>query len=180
MANNKEFIINIVGMIDEASLEVLPMLQDIAVESPTATVKVLICSSGGEEDVGYAIYDALKGMPNPVETYGYGSVHSIAALIFQAGDTRYMSPNTTLMIHNGSIVMTEAVTFDKLHELSGYYTNSNKRYYSAIAERSGMTASKVKDYCDKESWFNAGEAIAAGLCDKIDKDFLKCGHKSKK
>lgn len=65
-------------------------------------ITVLINSEGGEVQAGMAIYDAIRECHSKVITHTVGVCHSMAGVIFQAGDVRLMSPNATLMVHEGS------------------------------------------------------------------------------
>lgn len=62
-------------------------------------ITVYINSIGGSVYDGLGIYDLLKASKSPIITIGYGSVMSIASLIFLAGSVRKLYKHTTYMIH---------------------------------------------------------------------------------
>jgi len=175
----------IFGEIDQKTLEVLEAIKtfkDDMVESeelfdgrPNKSdrdIQVVICSEGGDENVGFAIFDALMAYRKfgRVTTVGYGEVCSIASLILQAGDERLLSPNCVVMIHNGSIKADRPIDERELIEMAQFFQNNNKRYYAAIAKRGGMSLDKVQKWCDDETYFTADEAIKTKLADKIVKE----------
>lgn len=175
----------ILGEIDQDTLEVLEAIKtfkddmvemedrsDEPVNKSEREIQVMICSEGGDENVGFAIYDALMAYRKygRVTTMGYGEVCSIASLILQAGDERLLSPNCTVMIHNGSIKADRPIDERELIEMATFFQNNNKRYYAAIAKRSGITLDKVQKWCDDETYFTADEAVKAKLADKIVKE----------
>ena len=63
-------------------------------------INIFINSYGGEVAEGLAIYNALKRHNAKINTYVDGFACSIASVIFMAGDNRYMSDTSLLMIHN--------------------------------------------------------------------------------
>jgi ATP-dependent Clp protease protease subunit len=161
----KEFYL--FGDIDGSSLELMADLREMK-SSPNTNIKLVICSPGGEENVGYAIYDTLVGLPNFVITEGYGEVSSIAALIFQAGDLRQLSPNSVYMMHNGIIeVQSNVIEVDKIKKMSETISLNNLKYTQAISTRSGVKLEQIEEWCKNEVFFNAKDALGWGLADKI-------------
>ena len=167
----------LVGQIEQKSLEFIVELYSIASNNPKTPINLFLSSSGGEEDVGFAIFDAIKGIPNEVRIFGYGQVCSIAALIFQAGDRRYLSPNSVFMIHNGSVVINDTIDFDKIEDLSNFYKANNRRYYSAISIRTSKTEKEIEKMCREEKFFSATEAVEAGFADAVCEELMVCGKK---
>jgi len=71
---------------------------------PEATAfNVFINSEGGFVKDGMDIYNYLVSLGKPVNTIGTGIVASIATIIFMAGSTRTIRPNTRFMIHLPSL-----------------------------------------------------------------------------
>lgn len=141
-------------------------------EEVDRAINVVICSEGGDENIGYAIFDTLMAYRKfgKVTTHGYGQVCSIASLILQAGDKRLLSPNCVFMIHNGTIQVQERVDDRMLQDMANYFNTNNKRYYAAIAKRCGVKVDKVHDWCDNETFFTPEEAVKAKLADAITKE----------
>lgn len=135
-------------------------------------IKIVICSEGGYEPIGYAIYDTLMNYKKygKVITAGYGHVCSIATLIFEAGDERLLSPNCTFMIHNGSVDISGHLSEHDISNISKHFKHENARYYELIAKRTGMSVDKIRKWCDDETYFTATEAVKLKLADKITKE----------
>lgn len=68
-------------------------------------------SVGGEWCDGMAIFDAITMSRCYITMIGYGQIESMSSIIFQAADTRYITPNTHFMAHFGST------------EVGGHYLN---------------------------------------------------------
>jgi len=62
-------------------------------------VTMLINSPGGSVQDGFGIVDTMRLMPYEIVTVGVGTVASMAATIYLAGDTRLSYPNTQYLLH---------------------------------------------------------------------------------
>ena len=58
-----------------------------------------IYSPGGDAFMGLSIYDFIRKNPVPIHTYIDGNIASAATFMFLAGAKRFMSPNSTVLIH---------------------------------------------------------------------------------
>ena len=61
-----------------------------------------IYSPGGDAFMGLSIYDFIRKNPVPIHTYIDGNIASAATFMFLAGAKRFMSPNSTVLIHQVS------------------------------------------------------------------------------
>jgi ATP-dependent Clp protease protease subunit len=158
----------VTGLVDVAmTAAVIPQLERLdAGEGP---IRIVINSEGGDEQCGYAIYDAIRNCRNPVVIVGYGSVMSIAAAIFQAGDYRYLAPNTLFMIHNGNMGedMGDNPSQDSVVAWADHLKKHNKRYYQILSGGSQQGMDVIEAWCTDETYFTAKEAANAGFADEI-------------
>ena len=138
-----------------------------ALDDDKGPINIILASHGGEEDSGWAIYDAIKNTKAPVTITAYGMCQSMAALIIQAADTRILMPECRFMIHNGSAAMQAGVT--QLLSMAKETEELTKKYYEFLAERSGHTVKKIQSLCNRETYFSAQEAVAFGFADKVMK-----------
>lgn len=159
--------IYIIGEIDgEKSFRLIPVIR--LIDESKGPIKVFISSPGGDEAAGFAIYDTLRLVRNRLITTGFGGVYSIAALIFQAGNSRLLAPNSQLMMHNGTIgVGGETIDSDRVEQLGREAAQNNARYHRVIAERSRVDLQKVREWCKNERYFLAEEAVAEGLAEGL-------------
>ena len=67
---------------------------------PEKELYLLVTCAGGPSGVGMSFYDSLRRVLKPrLTTVGMGDVDSSGIIIFLSGTTRYVSPNTTLLLH---------------------------------------------------------------------------------
>lgn len=132
-------------------------------------IRIVLNSEGGDEQSGYAIYDAIRRCRNYVVIEGYGSVMSIAAAIFQAGDVRLLSPNTLFMIHNGNMGddVGSNPSQDSIVAWAEHIQENNKRYYQILSGGSQQDMKTIETWCFDETFFTAKEAVNAGFADGV-------------
>ena len=62
-------------------------------------INLHIYSDGGDAFMGLSIYDFIKTNKVPIHTYINGNIASAATFMFLAGKKRFMTPNSTVLIH---------------------------------------------------------------------------------
>lgn len=120
-------------------------------------IQVWINSPGGIVSDGYNIYNAILKSQTKVDTNCVGMAASIAGVIFQAGRNRTMADYAWLMYHDpyggndpdGLDVMRESLA-------------------KMVANRTGKTQDEVLAIMKQTSYIMADQALATGLCDKIE------------
>lgn len=149
----------------ELSTQVIFNIRQLDRDAKT-NISLVVNSDGGEEYGGWAIYDTLCLARSKIIAQCYGQCMSIAVLILQACDTRLLAPNCRLMIHNGSLTA-GSLSYEKFQVLIKEENVLTKRYYDALAERSGLSVKKVIELCNQETYMDAEEAVKYGFADGI-------------
>jgi ATP-dependent protease ClpP protease subunit len=85
--------------VDLNSIEKLTNLVLEQLENGAERINLLMSSPGGNVDAGISGYNFLNGIPAEIVTHNYGSVGSIAAVLFCAGSKRYSVPHATFILH---------------------------------------------------------------------------------
>lgn len=118
-------------------------------------IDVWITSEGGNVLEGEKIYSAIMHCTAKVDTYCMGMAASIAAVIFQAGRTRYMCDFAKQMFHEVSGALpSELITF-------------NSTIATMVSERTGTAHDVVLGMMKRTTWMLAQEALEKGFCDSI-------------
>lgn len=166
----KERRIYFVGFIENESDKVPSFIKGFQLlDSTEGPITVWISCIGGEVEAGLSIYDTIRAAKNPVTTIGCGAIQSMAALVFQAGDTRILTENCRFMLHDGTISVNEtspsaaAATAKEAERLTSLY-------YRLIAERSRQPLSKVRAWGQKETYMSAKQAVRARFADGVLKN----------
>ena len=121
-------------------------------------IKVYINSPGGSVIDGYNIFHSILSAKTQVDTYNIGLAASIAGIIFQAGQKRFISDYANTMIHCPS--GDEQKTLDKIQDsLIAILSSRNRK---------NLTEGKIKSDMKDETWYNAQESIDAGFADEME------------
>lgn len=128
-------------------------------------IELHLNSPGGEIFDGIAIYNALKAHKATVTVIVDSLAASAASFIAQAGDKVIMNRAATMMIHDGSGLCwgTEQDMLDTA-DILGRLSNTIADIY---AQRAGETQEFWRNVMRQEAWYNATEAVDAGLADEV-------------
>ena len=138
------------------------ILQRISQDTP---VTIIMNSHGGEEENGYAIYDAIKSAKCPTIGVVAGQASSMCSIILQACTTRLAYPNATVMVHDGDAeVEGGAVAVEN----EGQYSKASRwKMYRIYEARSGKSAKYWDKKCKSDYVMTAKEALKEGMIDEV-------------
>lgn len=127
-------------------------------------LEVHINSGGGDVFDGIAIYNAIANRSGATTVIVDGIAASIASVIAQAGTTRVIAPGAMMMIHDAlSMCIGNAAD---MRETADLLDQVSDNLASVYASRGGTTAA-WREAMQAETWYNADQAVAAGLADKL-------------
>lgn len=143
------------------SAQISQMLRDLG----PGDIVVNIDSPGGDMFAGLAIYNQLRAHEGNVTVNVVGTAASAASVIAMAGDTVNMHPAAFVMIHNTWMIA--AGNSDDFTELAAMLKPFDKAMSDIYSARTGKGSAEVQTAMSEETWFNADEAVAFGLADKV-------------
>lgn len=129
-------------------------------------VHLHINSPGGEVWEGIAMLNTLRNHPAKITAVVDGLAASAASFIAAGADETVMGRNSQMMIHDAwgisigpAAAMTDAAArLDKISDnIAAVYT-----------DKAGGTMEGWRAAMLAETWYNADEAVAAGLADRVD------------
>lgn len=134
----------------------------------TPKIELHLNSPGGDIFDGVAIYNALNAHPAEVNVVVDALAASAASFIAQAGDTVTMTKGSMMMIHDGSgIVFGNASDMRTMADLLDKLSDNIASIY---ADRAGQSTEFWRNLMQEEVWYNAQEAVDAGLADTVNGD----------
>lgn len=136
----------------------------VRITDPNTVITCHLSSGGGDVDTGFAIHDALRCLPNKVIMIGYGSVGSIATVIFCAGKERLLTPNTTLLIHPVSAELSG--DFKGMQAAVKSVADSQERIIETLSGRSTDPAF-IRRAAQTETFIDAEKSMELGLATGI-------------
>lgn len=128
-------------------------------------VTVFINSPGGDTHTTLGVFDLLRGCRR--ETIGVvsGIANSGASLILQACKKRFMTENSSLMLHKSAIRVGGSV--ENAQEMLNNFRRLDEKFYEVYAERMGENVSEIANIAQRDKHFSAQEAVEAGLADEV-------------
>ena len=121
---------------------------------------------GGEVFDGIAIYNALKNHDAEVTVYVDALAASAGSFIAMAGDTVIIEKTAQMMIHDAMSLAIGNST--DIRELADRLDNMSNTIAGIYADKTGGSVEDWRNKMSAETWFNAQEAVGAGLADSIN------------
>ena len=128
-------------------------------------IRIIIMSYGGSADYMWMIVDAIRASKTPIYTYNIGAAHSSAGLIFMAGHKRFMTPNATMIIHEGSAGFEGDA--GKVLDASESYKKVLKKMKDYILERTEIPKATLNRKKANDWELNADDCLKFKVCDGI-------------
>lgn len=141
-------------------------LRHLQREDPHGEITMYINSPGGSVSDGLALYDVMKGISCPIRTICLGTAASMGAVLFAAGNQRDILPHGRVMIHDPLIGQTGGSAL-QLQEISQSLMQTREHMGQLLAQFTGRTLEEIYEKTRRDSFFNAEEAVAFGLADRV-------------
>lgn len=150
----------------QASVEVaVRAIHKMIEDAPAKPIEIHMNSYGGDPYAMLRLYDEILASPCQIKFFGGGAIMSAATWIMAACDERYLYPNTTVMVHDGS------EGYDGKHTDVQIDAAESKRLqnllYDIYTNNSRMPKEFWEDVCQRDLYLTAEEAILLGLADKV-------------
>lgn len=139
-------------------------------------ITIILNTSGGSTEHGLAIYDAIKNSPCEITIKVYGMAYSMGSILLQAADHRLMSPNSSLMFHDGTSG-SEGNHSESLN-MAAHSQAISKRCDDILFDRINVKRQKMNmalmsrrtfdNMSLKSTWLFAEQAVEFGLADEVD------------
>jgi len=136
------------------------------------TLLFYICSPGGSVTASISLYDYLvnlRSMDIKVYTIASGMAYSGGSVLLQAGQKRYITPSTMVMVHPAYCHFNN--WFDEfLYKLSGNdeaLVKTNIILTVLYVAKTGKSIEEVRKDMSKDTWMYSWEAIEKGYADGL-------------
>jgi ATP-dependent Clp protease, protease subunit len=152
--------------------EITEKIQSLLIEDPVAPIHLIVTSHGGPTGIGMSFYDSMRSIYKPIlHTVGSGDVDSSGIIIFLTGEKRYITPNTTLLLHlaGRTFETPKRLTTPELESIIKEDKLKDFQYASVISERSGgrMTVQEVLDLMAHNTVLTPSDAVELGIAHQI-------------
>lgn len=177
MNSQKEVYINFYAPIIPPSTEALMQTIQNLIQQGVERIILLISSPGGQVAAGLSLYNFLKGIPIQIETHNYGSIDSVAVVVFCAGRKRYCVPNARFLMHGIGFDVSQPTRFEEKHldEKMKDLKMDKANIVKVIAENCKKTEKEISDDIHEVKVLNPEEAKGYGLVHEIKKELFPKG-----
>lgn len=164
----KSRIIRLDGEVDgETSRTICSLLtiMDNDIENRKKPIWLYINSPGGSVYDGMAIIDTMKTIKSPVYTVVCGLAASMGSAILSAGDKRFATKNSTVMLHQASSG-TKGNVQDQVVALNETI-RVNNLLVEMIANNCGKTKEELLAATNRDYFLSADQAVEFKIVDEI-------------
>lgn len=164
----KERIIFLGTQIDDQVANVIvAQLLYLAREDPDKDISLYIHSPGGVVTAGLAIYDTMQLIQPDVSTICIGSAYSMGTILLCTGakGKRFALPNSTIHMHQGRAGTQGQITDIKI--AAREFERLDDLIAKVLVKHTGQPMEKIKQDTDRDTYFDAEQAVEYGLIDAI-------------
>ncbi len=140
-------------------------LAELGAAPEGAPIDLRLNSPGGSVFDAVAIHNALRRHTGAVTVWIDGIAASAASYVAMAGDEIVMPANAFLMIHDPSGLV--AGTAGDMRAMAEALDRIKTTLVRGYAGRTGRPEDEIAALMSAETWFDAGEALAAGLATRL-------------
>ena len=137
--------------------------------NPKCDIEIIFSSPGGSIIDGFELFDFiqdLRSRGHHITTGTLGMAASMAGILLQAGDTRWVGGQAWVMIYRAAFG-----AFGKTYEVEDeveFVKRIEERILEIFTSRSKLTKQKIKKNWDRKDWWiSADEAVELNLVDEV-------------
>ena len=133
------------------------------------TLEIVFSSPGGEIISGFELFDFIQDLRSrgyKITTGSLGYAASMAGILLQAGEKRWIGHQSWMMIHRAAFLAV-GKTFEVEDEVE-FIKRVEDRILDIFVARSTLTKQKIKRTWDRKDWWlSSDECLELGLVDEI-------------
>jgi ATP-dependent Clp protease protease subunit len=164
------------GLIDSAGVTRIAGAINTAVNGQYDSVYLCLSSNGGYVGDGIYLYHHLRSLPIPVTVHNTGTVASIAATLFVAGQRRLCAPHSIFMVHPVTVGGNGSMASAPLQAALDAALRDETRTESILRERTRIPEDILAARRTRDVYITAQEALQWGLVDEIGEFTLPTGN----
>jgi len=140
-------------------------------QEPGCDMEIVFTSPGGSIIDGFVLYDYVRSLSNQghrITTGCLGMAASMAGILLQMGDHRWVGSEGWIMIHRAAFGAS-GKTFEVEDEVE-WVKRVERRILDLFVQRTGgrLSAAKIKRNWDRKDWWlTSDEALELGLVDEV-------------
>lgn len=177
MSTVKTCYIKFYAQVDTNSVNLLMQTVENKLNEGVKRFVILISSVGGNVFHGISAYNFLKGIPAEVITHNFGSVDSVANVLYCAGSKRYCVPHARFLLHGVVAGFPQGAGLEEkqlVERLKGLQMDT-ENIAGVIANTIGKTEAEIKNAMIDRTTLSPEDAQTYGLVHEIKEDLIESG-----
>jgi ATP-dependent Clp protease protease subunit len=168
LAGPKTVVIRFFVEVNDRTVGSLLSNIDAQLKGGTKRIILLLSSPGGNVFFGLTAYNYLKGIPAEVITHNFGSVDSVATVMYCAGSKRYSVPQGEFLFHGLSLNF-PPMPLDQgiIEEQIKMANNQSETISKILTTCSNKKVDEIKSLMTARTVVTAEEAQKWGLVNEI-------------
>ena len=133
-------------------------------------ITILMSSPGGSIIEGFALYNLIRALPFECNMHNIGSIHSIANIVFLAGENRSAAKYSTFMLHNFTWTFAqETLTVPQVSEKVMSLDVARKEFVGIFEDRTNLKAGDfdAEKFFDNPRTLDSAAAAKAGMVQTV-------------
>ena len=139
-------------------------------ESKYSEIDVYLHTNGGDVFAGNYMQNRLKSSSPKINIKVRGTAFSMGGVMLLSGDHRAMARNGWIMLHGSSA---GGGTVAEQKETIKVQEGINKNFTKDLISTTGQSEETIKEWLSKDTYFNAEQALEAGLIHEILEPFVE-------
>jgi ATP-dependent Clp protease protease subunit len=133
-----------------------------------APIDLMVSSSGGSKVPGFAFYDLVQALKIPLRTFTSGDLSSMAIIVYLAGKTRYVGPNTSMLLHEGTRNFGNSfISFHEMLAATKELDLSHGNYQKIVATQTKMVAEQISQMMLENTILDASQMVELGVAHEL-------------
>lgn len=131
-------------------------------------IDLLVASSGGQSDPGFAFYDFILASKISLRTFTSGNLSSMALIVFLAGGRRYVGPHICALLHQAQRNFgNNFLSTSEIVAASREITIREENYEKIIIERTRMKADELSLMLLRNTVVDSKQMIEMGIAHEL-------------
>ncbi|MBX4195580.1 ATP-dependent Clp protease proteolytic subunit [Candidatus Parcubacteria bacterium] len=152
--------------------QVLAGVKRLMIENSNDEIHLMVNSYGGTTGIGMSFYDAMTSWLKPkLVTIGSGDVDSSGIIVFLSGSKRFLTKNTTLLLHLAGRTFggDKRYTVEDMESMLNEDHLKDFQYACVVSDATNgrYTPAMILEMMGKNTILTAAEAVEMGLAHKV-------------
>ncbi len=164
------------GLIDSAGVTRIAGALNTCVNGQYDRAYLCLSSNGGYVGDGLYLYNHIRSLPIPVTIHNTGTVASIAATLFVAGERRLSTQHSIFMMHPVQVGANGSMASAPLQAALDSALKDEARTENIVRERTGIPEDVLLARRTKDIYLTAQQALTYDLIHEIGDFVLPAGN----